>query len=341
MPDLWLPSAERVQGVRSGGTIRRPDAPSRGVVHTTETPTGTGRTVARMLEWPYHVICDPVRREVLQLIPFDLSAYALKGVPGHETNHMGICAQVCIVGYADHMHGLTMSQLDWLADEVFGPTSYLCGIPMDMFEPFVAPKDATFVMASPSSPIRLSWTEWETVHGWLGHQHAPGQDHYDPGGLDWQHIADRILTQGEVGTEPQEIPPMMRVGHDAITTPAPETVNLTGWAGRTDGKEVWLRLTVDGQEPTVDYRRNQARPDAPAELGDGNRGYDITATVPAGIVNIKLEAVSVDVPPATIFHADVDVPPVSVMIEEPGEALADALARAAAAIAEAQRLAGR
>ncbi|RMH83122.1 MAG: hypothetical protein D6683_02455, partial [Actinomyces sp.] len=36
----------------------------------------------------------------------------------------------------------------------------------------------------PHGAARLSPSEWEKASGLLGHQHAPYDDHWDPGGLD-------------------------------------------------------------------------------------------------------------------------------------------------------------
>src|SRR5690606_31946353 len=48
---------------------------------------------------------------------------------------------------------------------------------------------AGFVLASPSSRIRLSHEQWNRFSGQLGHQHAPApNDHWDPGALNLHRI---------------------------------------------------------------------------------------------------------------------------------------------------------
>lgn len=138
--------------------------------------------------------------------------------------------------------------------------------------------------------------------------------------------------------EPQEAPPMLIGAHDAVVA-GPGTLTVTGWAGSTSGAPVAVVVSVDGhgeraaRVPRADVAAAHPALAAPA-------GYEQVVDVTGGVHRLKVDVVA-SADTLTLFDADVDVPPVPVMIEEPGEALADALARAAAAIAEAQRLAGR
>lgn len=42
--------------------------------------------------------------------------------------------------------------------------------------------DLAGVNANPGN--RMSVDEWKAFSGWCGHQHVPGETHWDPGGID-------------------------------------------------------------------------------------------------------------------------------------------------------------
>jgi hypothetical protein len=46
-----------------------------------------------------------------------------------------------------------------------------------------------------SSPARMSDAEWDAFDGWCGHQHVPGNSHWDPGKLDVDAVT-RITRPG-------------------------------------------------------------------------------------------------------------------------------------------------
>lgn len=336
MGDLWLPESTRVAAVRSGDVPRRADAPARGVVHTLETPTGTGLRVLSTMEWPYQVVADPVLRQAWQAIPFNRTAYALKGVAGRETNHMGrCCAQIALVGYARDMHRLTDDQLDWLATTVFGPASWLCGIPMAPHPTFWG-EGAGFVLATTTSKARLTWAQWESLNGWIGHQHAPGQDHWDPGALNWPRIAATATAP-----EPQEQPVEPIGSADLIEPTGPGHIRLAGWAGRPDGQPIAVTFWVDGTQVaaiTPDLPRGDVTAAHPGIVG--TPGFDRTITATPGAHTVKIVA-SAAGKVATIGEQTVAVPSPTTQPGIDVEAVHDELAKASAAIAAASRLLGR
>lgn len=192
----WL--FRRVASQKSGNpNPRQADAPSRIVLHTTETRS-TIDELAGQLEWPYHVLVDIKRRDVAQLISLDNTAYALRATWPHnnqplgfQTNHMGRhCAQVAIVGtMANEMHLLNADDLRWFAAAVMAPIMHATGVPNEWVE--MVGTETGQILASTSSPYRMKLRsgdpdepDWETLHGVCGHQHVPGQDHWDPGNLD-------------------------------------------------------------------------------------------------------------------------------------------------------------
>ena len=207
---IWLPDVARFTGRRIGGQPqdrRRADLPPRLTGHTTETPAGTAEAVAKNLAWPYTMIVDPARRQILQLLPLDSTAYSLRGTHAAtgakiETNHLGkMHPQIALVGYAKDMDDLSVADLDWLADNVFGPVMELCGIP-NVWEPTHGEGEGV-VLASTRSPIRLTRTECEAYSGVLWHQHWYGQDHWDGGAINVEHLQKRISTAGKPMTDPR------------------------------------------------------------------------------------------------------------------------------------------
>jgi len=206
---MWLPDYEKivVSTDRTGTAPRRPDSPGRIVLHTTEglrlydypypphftlavvgdphsLPAGkawyTGK--AGMLSYPAgtrmrHQHCD-----------LALTSYALlHRSTDPETNHEGAhCVQVEIIStastppqWSDAMYGLVAS---WLADVVEalpGLAPALDNYP----DRWSAQGSWGF-----NTPYRMSWDTWQKgLNGkpfLCGHQHVPGNDHWDPGALD-------------------------------------------------------------------------------------------------------------------------------------------------------------
>lgn len=231
---LGRPSARRRRG--DGAKL---------TVHSTETPTGTGKAVARQLEWPYTMLVDPVKREILELGPLNYTAFSLRGTHARtgakiETNHSGrMHPQVSLVGYAAKMHELTDDQLNWLADVVFGPILELCDIPNVWLRAYGAHDG--IVLATPSSKVRMTQAECWAYEGVLYHQTWHGQDHWDAGALNVAHIQARIA--GHPSAENTEVPTM------------PTTSNIlargdTGAAVKAHQEmlNAWFQagLTVDG-----------------------------------------------------------------------------------------------
>lgn len=258
MADLWLPGAERIPGQQPGGYARRPDAPPRMVLHTSETNWPAIDSLVANVQWHYHGYIDPWERRIVQCIPLNKTSYALaayydsgpqKGqFVGFETNHMGsYCVQWCIIGWAKDMHRLTKEQLVWMADSVFKPTMDLTGIPNQWVENRAQGEEGV-VLATPSSKFRMTPAQWEKFTGVCAHQHVPGQSHWDCGDLDEKSLYARIKAQTatggfqmpDLGGDPVGwVESCTRVGNgDVIITgwaKDPNTANAIGvhvWSGK-------------------------------------------------------------------------------------------------------------
>lgn len=130
---------------------------------------------------------DIEQREILNVVPWELSAYSLRGASytgGTETNHAGINIQMSVVGYASRIHRLSNADLRWLAEDVVKPAMDWAEVPNQWTRAY-GPNEG-IVLASTKSPIRMSNRAWENFSGVSYHQQVPGQDHWDMGALSWQ-----------------------------------------------------------------------------------------------------------------------------------------------------------
>lgn len=166
-------------------------APARLVIHTTETASGSAKRLAEKHRNPPQLWADPKTEELYQVLPLDKVARALRHPSGTpETNHMGHCVQLEIIGRAATSHTWPDSWLKWLAKDVIKPACELMSISLDFLQ--THGEGEGIVLASTSSPIRMSWDEWRAFGGICGHQHVPGNDHWDPGRLDVARIIEHL-----------------------------------------------------------------------------------------------------------------------------------------------------
>jgi hypothetical protein len=185
--DLWLPSYEHrpIGGAGlSAGPGRR-----KAILHTTETAYGSMDFLINhwRTNWGSglpHFIAEGDR--YVQLLPLNVGAYTLENAPGGaDTNRSGPAIQVEIVGYsANGFNDVEYEALGrWLADLVKAGT----GIDVRQHPRFYGANEGV-VLASYSSPIRMSARQYDEFNGFCGHQHTPENAHWDPGKLD----ADRV-----------------------------------------------------------------------------------------------------------------------------------------------------
>jgi hypothetical protein len=234
---IFLPIAEQKTYPEKGGRVpRRRDAPSRIVIHTTETarlPGYRGGSVA-----PHFTIGvgdpgslpneDPGKVRIWQHISLDRTASALKHNPGTiETNHMGAhCIQIeCItyigdqdkagiVGNKGKFPKALSKALAGLVDEI---TAALGDININIYP---EKWSATGSYGEKASQ-RLTEAEWESFNGICGHEHVPNNTHWDPGAFDIDEFMGYIIadqaddpagTAGEPSSPVQAAPQMFHVG---------------------------------------------------------------------------------------------------------------------------------
>jgi hypothetical protein len=180
----WWPRASRNQLAPEDGGSILDGYPEKGLLHTTETATWPGYGSGY---FPHlTVMVGPGERfYARQHIPFTRAGRALRNEPGGvQTNRVTRC-QVEIVTRADVVdtYGLHPAMVDGLADlaewlRVNWGVPRTCSV---TFKPYPS-------SYGKGNGVRLSPSAWERYAGWLGHQHAPENDHGDPGALDWRPI---------------------------------------------------------------------------------------------------------------------------------------------------------
>jgi len=224
---MWLPDYQRVvvSTSRTGDTPRQPGLPPRIVLHTTEG--------LRLFDYPYPphftlgiaddphslpakqywtpagtMILTPGEQVKHQHCDLSLTSYALLHRDADpETNHAGShCVQVEIISQAstppswsDQMYGLVAG---WLADVVTA---------LPVLRPALDNYPAQWSARGSwgfTTPYRVSWPTWQGGLGGLptlwGHQHVPGNDHWDPGALDVVKLTR--MAKAILGTPPVSVP---------------------------------------------------------------------------------------------------------------------------------------
>ena len=210
---VWLPGYTVIELGPSGGPYDTHDNPKL-VWHTTEGSSLAGAETA-FAPYPPHLGVDPRTGEKHQYISLDRSAYSL----GHSDAEDSWAIQVEVVGYAGQSHTWGADILDWLGIHVAAPVAHAVGVP-PVHLVFYGEDDG-IILASPDSPIRMSLGQWDSFAGHVGHQHCPGDDHWDPGRLD----VGAILTAAEHATPTVTAPSSSEDTTMAVVT-APGRVDL-------------------------------------------------------------------------------------------------------------------
>ncbi len=177
----YIAGAVRFGAQRIGGAMDT-SSPPRVVWHTTESPAGSSYfySVATFLirvGAEPQVIYDPVSDLLGQFGPLTSSGRALRNDGTRRTNREGkVCIQVEVLGRA---------RSPWT----------------DGFDPAAKPNFRKLLAAARAHGVPDTWpagspaataaaatrrdrTTWQTRGGHYGHSQVPGNDHWDPGGID-------------------------------------------------------------------------------------------------------------------------------------------------------------
>jgi hypothetical protein len=159
----------------------------KGLLHSTEGTSLAGAEEA-MRNYPSHLGYDYKTRDKHQYISLDLAAYSAMDQSDDDPIY-----QVELVGFAKDMRFLPDWALRNIAEDVVKPLKDAVGIPNIVIPSgFKDGLDGIYpYLASPQSPIRLSYAGLRAFSGWLGHQHLPSpDDHWDPGAINIRRILD-------------------------------------------------------------------------------------------------------------------------------------------------------
>ena len=173
--DVWLPSARRNAPPVNGPQFIA--LPWRGVLHTTEggTLSGAEQAFAAGKDWP-NLAIDPDRLDIVEYYPLSRGARAL--TDNLTPQNAARCVQIEIVGLAQESPDWAPERLAFIRD-VMRQIEDLVPIPRTTDRTFL---DLAGVNHNPGN--RMSVDEWKRFSGWCGHQHVPGNTHWDPGAID-------------------------------------------------------------------------------------------------------------------------------------------------------------
>lgn len=177
----WIPGAEHIAGNDAGSMWI--GARWKLLLHTTEGDSIEGAVAAYRAKnaWP-HMTFDARTRRLVQHVPLNRAARALRsGGKAGRTNFARVI-QVEIVGHSAESPDrseLELRNLGWLVAEL----SKLVPFKVETTLTFYG-QDAGFTVASKTARQRLGWIAWYVYNAICGHQHAPANDHWDPGKLD-------------------------------------------------------------------------------------------------------------------------------------------------------------
>ena len=235
----WLPGYERADMGGAGLNVG-PGAP-KVVLHTTETPQGTANQLINhwRANWGAglpHFIIDGAR--VVQLLPLTVGAYTLENAPGGaDTNRSGPAIQAEICGYADK---------DW-DDATYTAVGNLLGDIKRAGHDFDLgnhPKwygaNEGIVLASYSSPVRMTAAQYDAFNGWCAHQHVPENAHWDCGRKDTDRL-ERIARARYGGAPATSTPPTPTRRKNGMfeIVKFPDKANLWGHGYDRQGEFFW------------------------------------------------------------------------------------------------------
>jgi hypothetical protein len=178
--DDWWPEATKLQfAYANGGTYA--GGPFRGVLHTTEIKTYTPSTKDYYGKYdPPHftmVMNDSGEVKAYQHFPMTVAARALEHTGAVETNRRS-AIQIEIAWTAADIDNLPFAMIQklwdwmrWVEDQAD-------------IKRWLTPEFLGLEARGYKSPSRMSDADWIAFNGWCGHQHVPGNFHWDPGKID-------------------------------------------------------------------------------------------------------------------------------------------------------------
>jgi hypothetical protein len=173
----WAPGFERHPGPVSGTYVS--NAAWKIVIHTTEGSSieGAEKAYADRNDYP-HATIDGGRRRAVQHLPFDRPARALKHPAGGVETNNARTLQFELVGFAGQAADWSHDDLAWIGAQL-APVAAAYGVQL-VSPPFYG-DGCGWTLATATARQRLGRMDWLAFNGLIGHQHVPGNDHWDPG----------------------------------------------------------------------------------------------------------------------------------------------------------------
>jgi hypothetical protein len=174
---MWLPHATRVNlGAGVGGGPYDDTRKPKVCWHMTQGTTLAGARAA-FAAYPPHLGYNPASRELEQYVPLDRHSYAFFN---SEADNEYII-QIEVVGFSEQAHNMPDWQVQNIVDDLVNPLEEFVGVPPVVIWHGFHGEGEGIVLATPSSPIRITLGQLREFAGHLGHQHIPGDGHWDPG----------------------------------------------------------------------------------------------------------------------------------------------------------------
>ncbi len=226
------------------------------VLHFTQGTTIAGAVAAmRKARSECHEVVDPAmvasegQALTQQLLPWTTPARSLKHPAGRpETNNRGFgsnplgrCYQVEIVGYSEKAATYGDVWYQRLGAYLDARCTAL-RIPPVFPLPFVGSR-----AYGASAPTRLTWEAWGRVAGIVGHQHVPGNEHWDPGEIDVARLT-RYMETTTVPTPLPENDPGARIQRAINANGLQPPLKIDGQVGK---------LTADGLDRVLTWLNAQ------------------------------------------------------------------------------------
>lgn len=149
-------------------------------IHMTEGSSIEGAVGAyrKNNSWP-HATIDPKKRRKVRHLNLNVAARSLANNinDGFQVGRANVL-QIEIVGFSAEAQNISQSDLDWIA-ECFNEIRQAQSFPLNHLD-FKVPA------------TRLSDRDWVNYAGIVGHQHAPDNDHWDPGDLNIEYIVSKM-----------------------------------------------------------------------------------------------------------------------------------------------------
>lgn len=212
IPD-WLPNTERVVLADAGAML--PGSKWSLLLHTDEIDTNVETTIRVLREKSAasHFVYDWRTDRLVQLVSLNRAAKSLKSGGNFGKTNSARVIQVEIVGRAadsPNWSALRNQRVGGMIARIHQYVPFRLDMPLGFFG-----NGAGWVVASKSARQRMSWFDWYRFDAICGHQHAPNNDHWDPGAIN----VGQILAAARGGVAP---PPPNAPGAQPVPQPRPQ-----------------------------------------------------------------------------------------------------------------------